>query len=142
MRFIVANEEFTIVELIDNKIDNAEVQRLINTVKLYDDSYIVEEPLSEDIIIPQDNWSCHIAKNIGLTFEFIEGQLCYISFFLDLNPAMSTIISDNNEIIIGLIKNEEKGITDVSFGSSKLIVEAELYPNRWSQIIESFFPLY
>jgi len=67
LNFKVGNEEFLVAELIDKKIDYTEVQRFIQTVRANDDKYIVHNPMPEDIIISNDNWSCHDAEQIGLT---------------------------------------------------------------------------
>jgi len=39
------------------------------------------------------------------------------------------------------IKDETEELMDVSFGSNILVVEKRVFPNRYSQIMESFFIL-
>ena len=82
-----------------------------------------------------------MVERLAVTFELIEEKLYYISFNTKVNQFIPyrTLVMKN--IIVGLIKNRNNEIIDVSFGSKTLIFDEGLFPNRYSPIMESFFKL-
>lgn len=139
LHFCIRQEAFSIVSLIDKNIADPEIQRLIQAVSKIDQKLKVYEPFAAAIRTPDDHWKCYVSENLGLTFEFIENTLCYISFESNWQEIIK--IGDLNDIhvIVGIIQNEQGQITTISFGSKSLIIGKGLYPNRLSCIIESFF---
>ena len=69
MDFKIGEETFSLLLLIDKKIDDPEVNRFIRAIEKSDDTYIVNEPMDEDIIDSKDKWSCHIAEKLGVLFK-------------------------------------------------------------------------
>ena len=59
--FTVGKKRFSVLTLIDKTVNDPEVQRLINAVRMNDKTYEAHEPLEEDIVTSNDKWSCHIA---------------------------------------------------------------------------------
>ena len=137
LNFKIGNESFSILKLIDSSRFDSEADRLIKMFENNVKDCMNNEPFKEDLIGPCDNWSNYASESLGISFEFIEDQFCYISFNLKLNPSMIITFLKDVRIIVGLIINEKDQVTNVSFGSKTLIYEEELYPSRWSPILES-----
>ncbi len=139
VNFNIRQESFSIVSLIDKNIDDFEIQRLIQAVTRIDQKLKVHEPFASSIRTPHDNWRCYESENLGLSFEFIESTLCYISFESKWKEIIKTGVLKDIHLIVGVIQNEQGQINTISFGSKSLIIGKGLYPNRLSFIIESFF---
>lgn len=80
LSFSIKNETFSVHELLDGDLIDFNIQRLLNALKLNDKSFEEYEPCAEDIFIPQDEWLCYASDVLGITFEFVQKRLCYISF--------------------------------------------------------------
>lgn len=124
--FNIGTEQFSVVELLDKKMDHPEVLRLISSLKRYDDSYIVHEPIPEDIIESNDNWSCHSAEKLGLSIEFICCELLDITFRNDLFSFNGLIAESNN---IRIVKRNWLDLNYTCFISKNKLKDG-LWPNR------------
>lgn len=139
IEFKINQESFSILSLIDRKADDSDVVRLIDTIASNDPSYLIYEPLPEDILTERDNWKTYSSENLGISFEIIENTFCYISFDSNWDDLFKMRSLKNEKLIIGEIQNEQGKTTTISFGSKSLIVDKGLYPNRLSFIMMSFF---
>lgn len=139
LEFKINQETFSIISLIERKVDDSELVRLINTIASSDPDYIIHSPFPEDITSPRDNWKTYESDNLGISFEIIENTLCYISFHSNWNDLSKMRSFKNEKLIVGEIQNEQGQTTTISFGSKSLIIDKGLYPNRLSFINMSFF---
>lgn len=126
INFKIGTEQFSVVELIDKKIDHPYVLRLISSLKKFDDSYIVHEPMPEDIFEPNDNWSCHSAEKLGINIEFICCELYDITFRNDLFSFTDLITESNN---ITILKRNWFEVNYTYFISKKKMKDG-LWPNH------------
>ena len=133
LNFNIGKEEFSVIDLIDGRIDDVEVQRLIKAVKSKDDSYLVEEPILEDIVLPQDNWSCHMVDNIGVTFEFVCDELCYITFESEKFRFSETKYGLKNILICNKAWLGKK----YSVFYSKKCKQKGMFPNRYVPVLNT-----
>ena len=137
MKFILKNEQFSIDLLLGNKVDDTEVQRLIQTLGPISETYIVHDPLPEDINFPTDLWSCHDAEAMGIIFEFIEGQLLYLlinPLKIELTGIIDSLSSQKH--IVHFTDGEFE-----FFGSKQMIVEGKI-PNRYVEYLNFIRSLY
>ena len=121
LNFKIGKESFSIIKLIDSSRFDSEADRLIKTFENNVRDCMNNEPCKEDIIGPCDNWSSYASEKLGISFELIEDQFCYISFNLMLIPSIPTTISKETGIIVGLIIGDKEKVTNASFGSKTLI---------------------
>lgn len=132
MKFKIKEIEFDLRTIIDARRDSEEVKRLTNAVAENDDSYIVHEPLAEDVQTSNDNWSCHMAEELGITFEFSNEHLCYITINMNRDELKSKPIHHfSDDIVIAFLGADENEIT-YGFGSVKILSDEALIPNRYS----------
>ena len=157
MHFELCGHTFSIDELIDASRKDLIAERLIELVRKNDASYILYDPMPEDIINPNDNWACHAGEDHGITFEFAQNVLCYVSFDaktkITLSPDIKEIISNlgykkkdtisqvllSDSIVLGLIHDKHSAISQISFGSRAIFSDDELIPNRYSCISASLY---
>ena len=131
--FIVGKERFSALTLIDKTVNDPEVQRLINAVRLNDKTYEAHEPLEEDIVTSNDKWSCHIAEELGVIFEFTNGVLCLVSLRRDCLDRVSFESPSADIVCAGVALQYE--IIEIAFGSRRIFSDDQLIPNRYSPII-------
>ena len=137
MYFELFGHTFSIGELIDAKRNDSIVARLIEVVSQNDASYILHEPLAEDIVNSKDRWSCHIAEEAGITFEFSNERLCYIALRFSPEELQVSPILHISDEIINIIVDINEHYTEYAFGSVKILSNEDLIPNRWSPIMDS-----
>lgn len=137
--FKIKNELFSVLSLIDKNINDDEIIRFIETTIKLDGKCNIEQPRTEDISAPHDNWLCYYSDKLGITFEFIENTLCYITFDKNWKKIIKMDNLKDDKLIIGIIQNEQGQTNYISFASKSLIIDKGLYPNRLSFITMSFF---
>lgn len=125
--FEIDKQRFLITELIDKRSTHPEILRLRAVVKENDNSYTVNEPIPEDIVVKNDNWSCHCADELGITFEFMEDKLCYI-FFDKEKFHFSGLKKEYDNLLVIENECEKSGI--IAF-LSKMSVKNNSLPNRF-----------
>lgn len=131
LKFKIGIEEFLVVDLIDKRIDDIEVQRLIHVLKSQDDGYIVHEPMPEDIILIQDNWATHEAEKLGIGIEFICNEVCYLTLQTDLFD----LSNEDKHANILIREFEWRDVNHFVFISQKKIKD-DLLPNRYIPILD------
>tara|TARA_B110000879_G_C10892381_1_gene401154 strand:- start:155 stop:619 length:465 start_codon:yes stop_codon:yes gene_type:complete len=137
MDFKIGEETFSLLLLIDKKIDDPEVNRFIRAIEKSDDTYIVNEPMDEDIIDSKDKWSCHIAEKLGVLFEFSNSILCYVTLRFTPEELKKNPIPDLPDDIIKAIVIIEDSSTEYAFGSLKVFSDEKMIPGRYSLIIKA-----
>lgn len=134
LKFKIGTEEFSVVDLIDKRIDDVGVQRFLQVLKSQDDGYIVHEPMPEDIILPQDNWLSHDAEKMGVGIEFICDEICYLILrtdFFDLSLG-------DKEVAGILTKEYEWRDLNYTMFLSRKKIDNDLLPNRWIPIFNLY----
>lgn len=163
--FKINDTTYSIKNLIGKSIDDAGVVQLIEQVKAIDPTYLLHEPMEEDIQYDNDKWKVGDAFEESFTFEFLNGKLIYISF--SLNPIDNKVIELSDDIrsfyskeklelngyyskrdgyyqraldsnlVVGLIEdeNQKERIKMISFGDYEIFSNEENLPNRYSEIL-------
>jgi hypothetical protein len=136
MDFVINNKTFTLNSLIDSDLEDDEVQKLLCALKANDPTYVLHEPMEIDKNLSNDNWSCHIAAELGITIEFVASKFCYICFeetkcrMFDFDPeiALETLLIHRFSFL------EASQIAYIS----KNMIKNKLLPNRYTPILAEF----
>ncbi len=134
MQLSIYGRDFEISDLINSRIRNEIVQEFILALQK-DSKYEVHEPLEQDIVKTNDKWSCHISEKNGITLEFIDNVLCYISVKYskeELND--KSVMHFSDDIIISILQFEQDQIEYV-YASKDIFTNDSKIPNRFSPII-------
>lgn len=132
MKFEIHGEEFIVEQLLEKSPDDPEVNRLIGLLKKNDTNYLAHEPIDEDVRTTNDKWSCHIAEDTGITFEFTNDQLCYISIRTD-SDGLEHFNNPPDSVVCALVGFGDE--FEYACGSVEILSNEDLIPNRYSPIL-------